>query len=131
LAESVSPHSHSLGEEGGKLPGAATLGVRDHHLSARRGFRIGSKPVTITDKDLQAIQWLVLRVRDELVNFVPKFLGIEIEGIRAGSFSSLKVIESLVFESGAVWHLDEDDKNRIKKAIDGLRDGLGTQTLKP
>ena len=86
-----------------------------------------SKPVAVTDEDLRAIQWLALRVRNELIHFVPKFWDISIEGIQSGSSSALKVIESLVFESHTLYRIDEDGRCRIRKAIDSLRSGLTTR----
>lgn len=85
---------------------------------------VASKPVSISDEDLRAIVWLALRVRNELVHFVPKFWGIEIEGIRCGCMAALKTIEALVFESGTLWMIDDDERSRIKQAIAVLRSGL-------
>jgi hypothetical protein len=80
-----------------------------------------SKSVVILDEDMRAIQWLALKVRNELIHFVPKFSGISIEGIQHGCSSILTVIESLVFDSNTLWMIEEDGRVRITKALNELR----------
>jgi hypothetical protein len=87
-----------------------------------------SHRVTINDEDLKAIEWLGLKVRNELVHFVPKLQGISVEGIWCGCLAALTVIESLVFESNTIWLIDEDGRDRTKKVIARLRDGLAAHT---
>ncbi len=95
--------------------------VQDGHWMGRT---VDSKPVVITDESLKTIQWLAFRVRNELVHFVPKHLGIEIDGIRHGCLHSLAVIEALVFESNTLWCIGGSGQDRVKRAIAELRKGL-------
>ena len=83
-----------------------------------------SMPVAINDEDLKAIQWLGIKVRNELIHFIPKHLGISIEGIQHGSLAALRAIESLVFKSNTIIDIRVDERDRIRKAIDRLRDAL-------
>jgi hypothetical protein len=89
------------------------------------GRSVVSRPVRISDEELKAIQWLALRVRNELVHFVPKFSGISIDGIWSGCQAALDAIESLVFESNTLWHVDAEGKDRIRIAIAALRQAKG------
>ena len=83
-----------------------------------------SHRVTINDEDLKAIEWLGLKVRNELVHFVPKLQGISIDGIKHGCLAALKAIESLVFESNNIVQFDDPERERIQGAVGRLRDGL-------
>jgi hypothetical protein len=89
--------------------------------------RVDIRPIAIPDEDVKAIQWLGLDVRNMLIHFVPANWGISIEGIRCGCLAAIKVIESLVFESNAIYPADEDTRSRIKLAIARLRIDLAAQ----
>lgn len=80
-----------------------------------------SRPITITDEEMRAIQWLALKVRNEVIHFVPKFWGIEIEGIRCGCMAAMTVIHRLLVESQRLWTLDEVERERTEVAITNLR----------
>ena len=49
MDEPVSPHLDALGKEAGELPGAASSGLCNHHISLCRVIRIGSKWSVIVD----------------------------------------------------------------------------------
>ncbi len=88
---------------------------------------IDLRPIAITDEDLKAIQWLGLDVRNRLIHFVPSFWGFSIEGIQRGYLAALKTIESLVFESNAIYPLEDADRDRIRQGIRRLRAALSAQ----
>ncbi|HUI05990.1 MAG TPA: hypothetical protein VL486_03180 [Verrucomicrobiae bacterium] len=91
------------------------------------GRYVHSKPVTIADDELKVLQWLGLKVRNELIHFVPKHWSIGIRGIQCGCLAAVRIIEFLAFESNNIWLIDGDGRSRITQAIGSLRTGLSTK----
>ncbi|MFZ2640929.1 MAG: hypothetical protein WA117_08055 [Verrucomicrobiia bacterium] len=92
------------------------------------GGSVISRPVSVSDNEFRDIAWLTTRVRNDLQHFVPKYSGIEIAGIVAGTSAAIRVIEDLVFGTNAIWFRDKEQKERVRNAVVQLRAGLKSKT---
>jgi len=118
--------SHSL-LKNGKLIGfwTAFARIQDERWM---GGNVISRPVSISDDEFRDIAWLTARARNDLQHFIPRYLGIEIAGIVAGTSAAVRVIEDLAFNTHTVWFRDKEQKQRVKHAIVQLRAELEAQT---
>lgn len=120
-----------INQEGTRGQGKATLlgfwtalaRVQDekHYM----GRMIHTKALKLSDEEWKSIEWLTLAVRNALMHFVPRHLGISIQSMKISVSHVIRAIEFLALESNAVvYHKDRTDKERVRKAIKTIRDGL-------
>jgi len=84
---------------------------------------VGSRPLVLTDDELESIVWLTSKVRNNLMHYLPHLNWIDTRSIRYTTAVAVKAVEFLVFESRSMG-LPLDRQERVRQAINQLRSNI-------
>lgn len=84
------------------------------------GRSTNSNAIILSDEEEKSIVNLV-NLRNKLMHFIPTMWSIEIEYCKQILFNILNVIERIVFDTHQIIFVEEEDQERIKKAIQDIK----------
>lgn len=96
--------------------------VQDGHHWMNR--YVNSRPLTLTDKEVQDIAWVTDHVRNRLMHFVPSMSLIGIESVRQTSLVALQAISFLISESNTLLFRNLESKRAVEATVENLRKKL-------
>jgi len=89
------------------------------------GRMIDTKALKLSEDEWKSIEWLTLEIRNGLIHFIPKHLGVSIRSMEIAVLHIARAIEFLALESNAITYFsDRNRRNRIVSAIEIIRDKL-------
>jgi hypothetical protein len=89
------------------------------------GRSVVSKPLKLSQSELESIEWMTLELRNQLTHFIPITKSFSVERIKNSCLDVLRAVESLAFECNTIVYThNEESTHRIKKAIRSIRQHL-------
>lgn len=88
------------------------------------GSLICTKPLILSDDELENIYWLTEFVRNDLVHFIPKIKVFDIDYLKKCLIVMIKSIEFLISESRAVIGYSVNTQPSISEAINTIKNNL-------
>lgn len=85
---------------------------------------IDTKALQLTEKQLEDIQWVTLKLRNEFVHFLPKGYLMDTKEIQSALVTFVNAISFIAFESASLLWFKEEWYNQTKEAIHTLSKNL-------